>query len=123
MLVADETLGLTLFFLAIRFPTAWKIDSHWPPLGVSSNKVALLKGVSEDPGGKPSWHNHKQREFSVVNATVGTIRKVNCAITCSRLIVGLFRNKVLSSMVVRNQIVLKIDLVHRRKNGRNFLDS
>ena len=46
---------------------------------------------------------------------VGTIRKVNCATTCRRLIVGLYQNKVLSSMVVHNQIALKINLLRQKE--------
>ena len=83
----------------------------------------MLKEVSEDLGGKRSWHNHKWLESPVVNATPVTIRKVNCATTCRRFIAGLSQNKVLSSMAVHNQIGLKINLARQKKNGPNFLYS
>jgi hypothetical protein len=83
----------------------------------------MLKEASEDLGGKRSWHNHKWLESRVVNATLFTIRKVNCATTCRRLIAGLSQNKVLSSLAVNNQIALKIDLARQKKNEPNFLYS
>ena len=45
-------------------------------------------------------YNHKQLESPVVNATLGTIRNVNCATICRSFTVGLSRTKVLSSAVV-----------------------
>src|SRR6267378_3674698 len=99
------------------------IDPRCPPLRGAYDKIALLKEASEDLGGKPTWHNHKWLESPVVYATVGTIRKVNCATTCRRFIAGLSQNKVLSSMAVPNQIALKINLARQKKNGPNFLYS
>ena len=74
-------------------------------------------------GGIPTWRNPKWLESRVVNATVGTIRKVNCATTCRRFIAGLSQNKVLSSMLVHTQIALKINKARQKKNGPNFLYS
>jgi hypothetical protein len=74
-----------------------------------------------DLGGKPTWHNHKKLESSVVNAIVSTLRKVNCGSTCKRYIAGLFQNKALSSVMVHIQEAVRIDLVRQRKNGPTFL--
>ena len=99
------------------------IDPRCPPLRGAYDKIALLKEASEDLGGKRSWHNHNWLESPVVNATLVTIRKVNCATTCRRHIAGLSQNKVFPSMAVPYQISLKINEARQKKNGPNFLHS
>src|SRR6266705_5137932 len=82
---------------------------------LASPKGGLRKNCTIE-GGRRSWHNHNWLESPVVNATPVTIRKVNCATTCRRLIASLSQNKVLSSMGVHNQIALKINLARQKKN-------
>jgi hypothetical protein len=77
--------------------------------------------ANEDLGGKFTCHIHKKLESLAGNATVSTLRKLNCGSTCKRHIAGVFQNQALSSMVVHNQKAIGIGLAHQRKNGPIFL--
>jgi hypothetical protein len=79
-----------------------------------------VRGGMRSPGGIPSWRNHKRLELSVVNATLGTIRKVNYSTTFRRHIVDMTWKEVLSGMVALDRIALKNDLVRWEKNGPDF---
>jgi hypothetical protein len=120
---ADETLVSPFLPQPSHFPQPERSNRFAPGSESRKMKIEHYKEASEDIGGKHTWHSRKWVESPVVYATVGTIRKVNCVFTCRRFIAGSSQIKILSRMIVPNKMVLRIGLVHQRKNGPGLLDS
>jgi hypothetical protein len=79
--------------------------------------------ISEELGGKPTWHSHKLVQSLVVNVTVGSVRNINCVSTCRWLIVDLSQNKLFPRRMDHNQLAGKINLIDQKKIEPTFLFS